>query len=111
MKRILKIVGVVVVLFAIMAIMRMTSFGLQMRAVTQNRSMAGCIGIPVDFARLVFAAAGKGDAAMRAIVVPGPARLVERHHVDEFGVHLRAVEALLVVLHHDFPVGLYRGGA
>ena len=50
-----------VVLFAIMAIMRMTSFGLQMRAVTQNRGMASAMGIrtgridalrEVDYARL-----------------------------------------------------------
>ncbi len=37
--------------------------------VLRGRATHGCIGIPVDFARLVFAAAGKGD---QVVIVPAP---------------------------------------
>jgi urea transport system permease protein len=58
-----------VVLFAIMAIMRMTSFGLQMRAVTQNRGMASAMGIRTGRIDALTFGLGSGIAGMAGVAL------------------------------------------
>ena len=52
-----------------MAIMRMTSFGLQMRAVTQNRGMASAMGIRTGRIDALTFGLGSGIAGMAGVAL------------------------------------------
>ena len=57
------------VLAALALVMRYTSFGLQMRAVTQNRRMAACMGIPTDRVDALTFGLGSGIAGMAGVAL------------------------------------------
>jgi urea transport system permease protein len=88
--RIAIIVFVVFVVTAIWALLQKTSLGLQVRAVTQNRGMAACMGIPtqkVDMWTfgLGSGVAGLGGLALSQIGNVGP-ELGRMYIVDSFMV-------------------------
>ena len=88
--RIVIIVFVVFVVIAIWALLQKTSLGLQVRAVTQNREMAACMGIPtqkVDMWTfgLGSGVAGLGGLALSQIGNVGP-ELGRMYIVDSFMV-------------------------
>ena len=88
--RIVIIVFVVFVVTAIWALLQKTSLGLQVRAVTQNREMAACMGIPthkVDMWTfgLGSGVAGLGGLALSQIGNVGP-ELGRMYIVDSFMV-------------------------
>ena len=51
------------------ALMRMTPLGLNIRAVTQNRTMAGCIGIPVRRVDMMAFGLGSGLAGLAGLAL------------------------------------------
>jgi urea transport system permease protein len=51
------------------ALMRMTPLGLNIRAVTQNRTMAGCIGIPVRRVDMLAFGLGSGLAGLAGLAL------------------------------------------
>src|SRR5271166_7070938 len=58
-----------VVLFALMAVLRFTPIGLQMRAVTQNRRMAAAMGIPTPWVDALTFGLGSGVAGMAGVAL------------------------------------------
>jgi urea transport system permease protein len=81
---------VVLVAAAVWFILQRTRFGLQVRAVTQNRSMAACLGIPTRrIDALVFglgsAIAGLGGVALSQLGNVGP-ELGQSYIIDSFMV-------------------------
>jgi hypothetical protein len=58
-------------------------------------------------AREAVAAAGDGHAAVVPVRLEHPALAERGHDRDQFGVRRRAVQALVVVLDQDPPVGLH----
>jgi len=81
---------VVLVSAAVWFILQRTRFGLQVRAVTQNRSMAACLGIPTRrIDALVFglgsAIAGLGGVALSQLGNVGP-ELGQSYIIDSFMV-------------------------
>jgi len=88
--RIAIIIFVIFVVIAIWALLQKTSLGLQVRAVTQNREMAACMGIPthkVDMWTfgLGSGVAGLGGLALSQIGNVGP-ELGRMYIVDSFMV-------------------------
>ena len=67
--RIWIIVFALVVLAALMLVMRYTSFGLQMRAVTQNRAMASTMGIRTNWVDAMTFGLGSGIAGMAGVAL------------------------------------------
>ena len=63
------IVFSLVVLFALMAVLKKTSLGLQMRAVTQNRRMAGAMGIRTSWVDAVTFGLGSGIAGIAGVAL------------------------------------------
>ncbi|MEQ9555775.1 MAG: urea ABC transporter permease subunit UrtB [Rhodospirillales bacterium] len=63
------IVFSMVVLFALMAVLKKTSLGLQMRAVTQNRRMAGAMGIRTSWVDAVTFGLGSGIAGIAGVAL------------------------------------------
>jgi urea transport system permease protein len=81
---------VVVVSAAVWFILQRTRFGLQVRAVTQNRAMAACLGIPTKrIDALVFGLgsgiAGLGGVALSQLGNVGP-ELGQSYIIDSFMV-------------------------
>jgi urea transport system permease protein len=81
---------VVVVSAAVWFILQKTRFGLQVRAVTQNRAMAACLGIPTKLVdALVFGLgsgiAGLGGVALSQLGNVGP-ELGQSYIIDSFMV-------------------------
>ncbi|MEX0694222.1 MAG: urea ABC transporter permease subunit UrtB [Rhodospirillales bacterium] len=58
-----------VVLAALMILMKKTPYGLQMRAVTQNRSMAGAMGIRTDWVDAMTFGLGSGIAGIAGVAL------------------------------------------
>ncbi len=58
-----------VVLGVLALVMRYTSFGLHMRAVTQNRKMAACMGIPTDRVDALTFGLGSGIAGIAGVAL------------------------------------------
>jgi len=58
-----------VVLFALMALLRFTTFGLQLRAVTQNRRMADAMGIRSGWVDALTFGLGSGIAGMAGVAL------------------------------------------
>ncbi|MGB1005907.1 MAG: ABC transporter permease subunit, partial [Thalassobaculaceae bacterium] len=58
-----------IVLAAMMVISRRTTFGLQMRAVTQNRAMAGSMGIRTDWVDALTFGLGSGIAGIAGVAL------------------------------------------
>ncbi|MDP4796779.1 MAG: urea ABC transporter permease subunit UrtB [Rhodospirillales bacterium] len=58
-----------VVLFALMLLMKKTPYGLQMRAVTQNRRMAGAMGIRTDWVDALTFGLGSGIAGIAGVAL------------------------------------------
>lgn len=58
-----------VVLGVLALVMRYTSFGLHMRAVTQNRRMAACMGIPTDRVDALTFGLGSGIAGIAGVAL------------------------------------------
>lgn len=67
--RIWIIVFALVVLFALMAVLKKTPLGLQMRAVTQNRRMAGAMGIRTDWVDAMTFGLGSGIAGIAGVAL------------------------------------------
>jgi urea transport system permease protein len=67
--RICIIVFSILVIAALMALMRWTRFGLQMRAVTQNRAMAGSVGIRSGYIDALTFGLGSGIAGMAGVAL------------------------------------------
>jgi urea transport system permease protein len=63
------IVFAVAVLFALMAVLRATPLGLQMRAVTQNRRMAAAMGIRTPWVDAMTFGLGSGVAGMAGVAL------------------------------------------
>ena len=63
------IVFSLVVLFALMAVLKKTPLGLQMRAVTQNRRMAGAMGIRTNWVDAVTFGLGSGIAGIAGVAL------------------------------------------
>jgi urea transport system permease protein len=63
------IVFALFVLFALMAVLKKTPLGLQMRAVTQNRSMAGAMGIRTSWVDAVTFGLGSGIAGIAGVAL------------------------------------------
>ena len=63
------IVFALMVLFALMAALRYTSLGLRMRAVTQNRRMAGAMGIRTPWIDAMTFGLGSGVAGMAGVAL------------------------------------------
>ena len=59
----------IAVLFMLMAFLRYTSFGLQMRAVTQNRKMASAIGIRTNWVDALTFGLGSGVAGIAGVAL------------------------------------------
>lgn len=57
------------VLFALMLVMKKTPYGLQMRAVTQNRRMAGAMGIRTDWVDALTFGLGSGIAGIAGVAL------------------------------------------
>ena len=88
--RVAVVAFVVVVAFAVWFLLQRTRFGLQVRAVTQNRSMAACLGIPTRrIDALVFGLgsgiAGLGGVALSQLGNVGP-ELGQSYIIDSFMV-------------------------
>jgi len=58
-----------VVLFVLMLVMKKTPYGLQMRAVTQNRGMAGAMGIRTDWVDALTFGLGSGIAGIAGVAL------------------------------------------
>ena len=58
-----------IVLFALMLLMKKTPYGLQMRAVTQNRRMAGAMGIRTDWVDALTFGLGSGVAGIAGVAL------------------------------------------
>ena len=60
--------------------LRLTNDGVAVHGsdVRQGHATHGCIGVPLDFARLLFAAAGKGDLVVVLPVPPDAAKPASR---------------------------------
>ena len=58
-----------IVLFALMLLMKKTSYGLQMRAVTQNRRMAAAMGIRTDWVDALTFGLGSGIAGIAGVAL------------------------------------------
>jgi len=67
--RICIIVFSILVIAALMALMRWTRFGLEMRAVTQNRAMAGSVGIRSGHVDALTFGLGSGIAGMAGVAL------------------------------------------
>ena len=63
------LVFALVVLAALMLVMKRTPYGLQMRAVTQNRSMAGAMGIRTDWVDALTFGLGSGIAGIAGVAL------------------------------------------
>ncbi len=63
------IVFALFVLFALMALLKKTPLGLQMRAVTQNRRMAGAMGIRTNWVDAVTFGLGSGIAGIAGVAL------------------------------------------
>ncbi|MAO54859.1 MAG: urea ABC transporter permease subunit UrtB [Rhodospirillaceae bacterium] len=63
------IVFSLVVLFSLMAVLKKTPLGLQMRAVTQNRRMAGAMGIRTNWVDAVTFGLGSGIAGIAGVAL------------------------------------------
>jgi urea transport system permease protein len=63
------IVFSLMVFFALLLLMRATSFGLKMRAVTQNRRMAAAMGIPTPLIDQMTFALGSGIAGIAGVAL------------------------------------------
>ncbi|PWR21063.1 urea ABC transporter permease subunit UrtB [Zavarzinia compransoris] len=63
------IVFSLVVLFVLMIVLRRTAFGLQMRAVTQNRRMAGSMGIRTNWVDSLTFGLGSGVAGIAGVAL------------------------------------------
>ena len=63
------IVFSLLVFFALLLLMRATSFGLKMRAVTQNRRMAAAMGIPTPIIDQMTFALGSGIAGIAGVAL------------------------------------------
>jgi urea transport system permease protein len=63
------IVFAAIVIFALMAVMRGTSLGLRMRAVTQNRRMAAAMGIKTPWIDALTFGLGSGVAGMAGVAL------------------------------------------
>ena len=63
------IVFSMLVFFALLLLMRATSFGLKMRAVTQNRRMAAAMGIPTPIIDQMTFALGSGIAGIAGVAL------------------------------------------
>jgi urea transport system permease protein len=59
----------IAVLFALMAVLRVTPLGLQMRAVTQNRRMAAAMGIRTPWVDAMTFGLGSGVAGMAGVAL------------------------------------------
>lgn len=80
----------IAVLIALMVILKRTRFGLQMRAVTQNRSMAKAMGIRTDWVDAMTFGLGSGIAGMAGVALSqltnvGP-NLGQAYIIDSFMV-------------------------
>jgi urea transport system permease protein len=82
------------VLFSLMAVLKYTSFGLRMRAVTQNRSMAGSMGIRTGWVDALTFGLGSGVAGIAGVALSqidnvspnlGQAYIVDSFMVVVFG--------------------------
>ncbi len=82
------------VLFCLMAVLKYTSFGLRMRAVTQNRSMAGSMGIRTGWVDALTFGLGSGVAGIAGVALSqidnvspnlGQAYIVDSFMVVVFG--------------------------
>ncbi len=67
--RVAIVVFAVAVLFALMAVLRFTSLGLRMRAVTQNRRMAAAMGIRTPWIDALTFGLGSGVAGMAGVAL------------------------------------------
>jgi urea transport system permease protein len=67
--RMFAIAFAIVTLALTWALMRMTPLGLKIRAVTQNRTMAGCIGIPVRRVDMLAFGLGSGLAGLAGLAL------------------------------------------
>jgi urea transport system permease protein len=67
--RMFAIAFAIVTLALTWALMRMTPLGLNIRAVTQNRTMAGCIGIPVRRVDMLAFGLGSGLAGLAGLAL------------------------------------------
>jgi urea transport system permease protein len=67
--RMFAIAFAIVTLALTWALMRMTPLGLNIRAVTQNRTMAGCIGIPVRRIDMLAFGLGSGLAGLAGLAL------------------------------------------
>jgi len=63
------LVFAIIVLLALMLLMKKTPFGLQMRAVTQNRGMAGAMGIRTDWLDAMTFGLGSGIAGIAGVAL------------------------------------------
>lgn len=63
------VVFALTVFFALLAVMRGTSFGLKMRAVTQNRRMAACMGIRTPWVDSLTFGLGSGIAGIAGVAL------------------------------------------
>ncbi len=63
------LVFAMVVLAALMLVMKKTPYGLQMRAVTQNRTMAGAMGIRTDWVDALTFGLGSGIAGIAGVAL------------------------------------------
>lgn len=63
------LVFALVVLAALMLVMKRTPYGLQMRAVTQNRAMAGAMGIRTDWVDALTFGLGSGIAGIAGVAL------------------------------------------
>ncbi len=57
------------VFIALQVVLRLTPFGLRMRAVTQNRRMASAMGISTDFIDMLAFALGSGIAGIAGVAL------------------------------------------
>ncbi len=82
------------VLFTLMAVLKYTSFGLRMRAVTQNRAMAGSMGIRTGWVDALTFGLGSGVAGIAGVALSqidnvspnlGQAYIVDSFMVVVFG--------------------------
>jgi urea transport system permease protein len=67
--RMFAIAFAIVTLVATWAVVRLTPLGLNIRAVTQNRTMAGCIGIPVRSVDMLAFGLGSGLAGLAGLAL------------------------------------------
>ncbi len=63
------LVFAIIVLLTLMLLMKKTAFGLQMRAVTQNRGMAGAMGIRTDWVDAMTFGLGSGIAGIAGVAL------------------------------------------